>query len=280
MSQPPPTPTLLAADSFGDSSVDSSVAAPALVVAADLDGLARVAADRVRVLAADAITARGRCRLALAGGSTPRALYAHLAATRDVDWARIDIFFGDERAVPPDDPQSNFRMARETLFAPAGVPPENVRRMRGEDPDLDAAARDYEAALGSVDEAAPLDLALLGLGADGHTASLFPGTTAPGERHRLCVAVEVPSLATRRLTLTTAVLQAARDVLFLVAGTDKAETLRAVLGPTLDFARWPSQAILRRARPRPALLFCDRAAAARLPAAPVPPAASTPNEGP
>src|SRR5438045_3304797 len=121
---------------------------PTLVIAPDLDALARLAADRVRILAADAIAARGRFRIALAGGSTPRALYAQLARARDFDWGRADVFFGDERGVGPDDPQSNFRMARETLFAPAGVPPENVHRMRGEDPDLDAAARDYEIALG------------------------------------------------------------------------------------------------------------------------------------
>jgi 6-phosphogluconolactonase len=240
-----------------------SVAAPSLVVAADVDGLARAAADRVRVLAADAIAARGRFRLALAGGSTPRVLYAQLASTSDVDWTRTDIFFGDERSVGPDDAQSNFRMARETLLAPARVPPENVRRLRGEDPDLDAAARQYETALGGPG-AAPLDLALLGMGADGHTASLFPGTTALDEQARLCVAVDVPSLQTRRLTLTYPVLLAARDVLFLIAGADKAETLAAVLGPALDARRWPSQVLLRRAQPRPSLLFCDRAAAAKL----------------
>jgi 6-phosphogluconolactonase len=236
---------------------------PTLVVAADLDGLARVAADRVRILAGDALAARGRFRLALAGGSTPRALYAHLAAARDVDWARIDLFFGDERTVGPDDPQSNFRMARETLIEPAGVPPENVHRLRGEYPDRDAAARAYEAVLGGP-AASPLDLVLLGMGADGHTASLFPGTTALDERRRLCVPVDVPQLATRRLTLTYRALLAARDVLFLIAGADKAETLSQVLGPARDVHRWPSQALLRRALPRPALLFCDRAATAKL----------------
>jgi 6-phosphogluconolactonase len=246
--------------------IPPAVADPALVVAADVDGLARVAADRVRVLAADAIAARGRFRFALAGGSTPRALYAHLAAARDVDWARVDVFFGDERSVGLDDLQSNYRMARETLLSPAAVPPDNVRRLRGEDPDLAAAARDYEAALGGAG-AAPLDLVLLGMGADGHTASLFPGTAALDERARLCVANDVPQLATRRLTLTYPALLGARDVLFLIAGADKAATLRDVLGATLDARRWPSQVILRRAQPRPALLFCDRAAVAQLPSA-------------
>jgi 6-phosphogluconolactonase len=243
-------------------SLPSPHAAPDLVVAADVEALARVAADRVRVLAAAALAARGRFRLALAGGSTPRALYAELARAPDLDWARTELFFGDERCVPPDDPQSNFRMARETLFAPAGVPPENVRRLRGEEPDRDRAARDYEDALGGVD-GPPLDLVLLGMGADGHTASLFPGTTALDEGRRLCVAVEVPQLASAkwRLTLTYPALLGARDVLFLVAGADKAETLRDVVMGPLDGRRWPSQLVLRRARPRPTLLFCDGAAA-------------------
>ncbi|HVU50780.1 MAG TPA: 6-phosphogluconolactonase [Polyangia bacterium] len=237
---------------------------PTLVVAPDLEGLARLAADRVRVLAGDALSARGRFRIALAGGSTPRALYSHLA-TSDLDWARTDVFFGDERNVGPDDPQSNFRMARETLLSPAGVPPENVHRLRGEDPDLESAAFDYENALGGP-AAPPFDLVLLGMGVDGHTASLFPGTAALDERRRLCVANDVPQLATRRLTLTYPVFEAARDLLFLVAGADKADTLRDVLGPVRDARRWPSQVLLRRTRPRPALLFCDRAAVSKLPA--------------
>jgi 6-phosphogluconolactonase len=236
---------------------------PILVVAADVGALSHAAADRLSVLAQDAIAARGRFRLALAGGSTPRALYAQLAARTDVDWTRVDLFFGDERTVPPEDPQSNFRMARETLLVPAGVPPENVRRLRGEDADLDGAARAYEEALGGP-SAAPLDLALLGMGADGHTASLFPGTSALDVTDRQCVAVDVPAMKTRRLTLTYPTLMAARDVLFLIAGADKATTLHEVLNGPADPRRLPSQVLLRRARPRPALLFCDRAAAARL----------------
>ena len=238
---------------------------PTLVIAADLEGLARLAADRLLVIAAEAQSSRGRFRVALAGGSTPRALYAHLAAARDLDWSRVDVFFGDERSVGPDDPQSNYRMARETLLQPAAVPPENVRRLRGEDPDLDAAARAYEAALGGP-AAPPFDLVLLGMGGDGHTASVFPGTAALDERVRLCVANDVPQLSTKRLTLTYPVLSAARELMFLVAGADKATALRDVLGPTRDARRWPSQLLLRRTAPRPALLFCDRAAVSKLPA--------------
>ena len=163
---------------------------------------------RIRGLAAGAIAARGRFRIALAGGSTPRALYPHLVT--GVDWTRTDVFFGDERAVPPDDPQSNYRMARETLLEPARVPPANVLRWRGEAADLDAAARDYEQALRAGGARPLLDLALLGLGPDGHTASLFPGTTALAARSGWRSPSTSPALATRRLTLTYPALLAAR----------------------------------------------------------------------
>ena len=133
-------------------------------------------AARIRAVAELSLRGAGRFRIALAGGSTPRRLYPRL--TDAVDWTRTDVFFGDERAVPPDDPQSNYRMARETLLAPARVPPANVFRWRAEAADLDGAARDYEQALRARDSGPWLDLALLGLGPDGHTASLFPGTAA------------------------------------------------------------------------------------------------------
>jgi len=208
-----------------------------LTVAADLASLATAAAADIRALAAAAIAARGRFRIALAGGSTPRALYPHLVT--GIDWARADVFFGDERAVPPDDPQSNYRMARETLLDPARVPEANVFRWRAEAADLDGAARDYEQALRARGEPPWLDLALLGLGPDGHTASLFPGTTALAIEDRLAVAVEVPRMATRRLTLTYPTLLGARHVMFLVTGAEKREVLAAVLRPdsTLPAAR-------------------------------------------
>jgi 6-phosphogluconolactonase len=179
-----------------------------------------------------------------------------------MDWGRTDVFFGDERSVGPDDPASNYRMARETLLVPARVPSANVRRMPGEAADLDAAARGYEAELTAGAAAPWLDLALLGMGADGHTASLFPATAALDERDRLCVAVDVPQLATRRLTLTYPVFLGAADVIFLVAGADKAPALRDVIdGPARPRER-PSQVIARRAGP--VTIFCDRAAAALL----------------
>jgi 6-phosphogluconolactonase len=233
-------------------------AGPRIVVAQHLADLVVAAAAHIRAAAAASIAARGRFRIALAGGSTPRALYPALVDA--VDWTRAAIFFGDERAVGPTDPQSNYRMARETLLAPAGVPPENVFRWRAEDPDLDAAARDYEKAL-SADATAPwLDLALLGLGPDGHTASLFPGTTALGEESRLAVAVDVPAQGAHRLTLTYPALCGAREICFLVTGREKASVLAAVLSRRA--ADLPASRIMR--RPGSVTVFCDAAAASEL----------------
>jgi 6-phosphogluconolactonase len=229
---------------------------PNIVVAAGLPALVAEAAAHVRALASAAIAARGRFRIALAGGSTPRALYPTLV--QGIDWSRANVFFGDERAVPPGDPQSNYRMARETLLDPAHVPPANVVRWRGEDPDLDAAARDYEAALTGGASAPWLDLALLGLGPDGHTASLFPGTSALAEETRLAVAVDVAQMGTRRLTLTYPALCGARDVCFLVTGREKAPALAAVV----EAGHLPAARIVRRAGP--VTIFCDEAAASAL----------------
>ena len=228
--------------------------APEITVADSIDALVEQAAARIRTLAAHAIATRGRFRVALAGGSTPRALYPHLVDA--VDWTRSDVFFGDERAVPPDDPQSNYRMARETLLVPGRVPAANVFRWRGEAPDLDGAARDYEQALRGGGGLPWLDLALLGLGPDGHTASLFPGTAALIVEDHLAVAVAVPALATRRLTLTYPALLGATQVMFLVTGAEKRAALAAVLRPgsTLPAAR-----IVQ--RPGPVVIFCDRDAA-------------------
>jgi 6-phosphogluconolactonase len=226
-------------------------------VAAHLTDLVETAAAHIRAAAAAAIAARGRFRIALAGGSTPRALYPLLV--KGVDWARAEVFFGDERAVGPEDPQSNYRMARETLLDPAGVPPGRVFRWRGEDPDLQAVARDYQTAL-TANAAPPwLDLALLGLGPDGHTASLFPGTAALAEQSRLAVALDVPENGTRRLTLTYPALCGAREVCFLIAGREKASALAAVLHR--DGCDLPAARIMRRSDP--VIVFCDRAAAGR-----------------
>jgi 6-phosphogluconolactonase len=209
--------------------------------------LAHAAADHIVLLAGEAIASHGRFAVALAGGSTPKAAYALLAtdeyATR-VDWSRVHIFWGDERCVPPDHPDSNYRMAREALLDHVPLPAENVHRMRGE-LEPGQAAREYEAVLrtffspsGADGEAQgetlfpSFDLILLGMGDDGHTASLFPGTVAIHEQTRWVVAQRVEKLEAWRITLTPVVINAAANVTFVVSGAGKAERLRQVLnGP-------------------------------------------------
>jgi 6-phosphogluconolactonase len=245
---------------------------PAIVVLEDLDAIGRAAAVRVRRAASDAIAARGRWRVALAGGSTPRGLYRSLSlpgtggAADPIDWSRVEIFFGDERSVPPGHPESNYGMVRDALLTRIPIAPDHVHRMQGEAPDLDAAAARYEAELlgsAATPADAALDLAILGMGADGHTASLFPGTTALAQRQRLCVAVHVPKLGATRLTLTYPVFEAARDVMFLIAGADKARVLREVIEEADQPQQLPCQPIMRRAGP--VTVICDRAAASELP---------------
>jgi 6-phosphogluconolactonase len=234
---------------------------PEIVVVDDAISMGRQAARRVRRSATMALSARGGWRAALAGGSTPRALYRDLAGGEGVDridWDRTTLFFGDERAVPPDHADSNYRMVRETLLARIAIPGGNVHRMEGEAADLDDAAARYAEVLG--EEA--LDLAILGMGADGHTASLFPATTALAEQQRRCVAVGVAKLAARRLTLTYPVFAAAREVMFLIAGEDKAITLKRVIEGADRPDELPCQRIVRRTGP--VTIFCDRGAAAEL----------------
>ena len=239
---------------------------PEIIVVDDVLAMGRTAARRVRRSATTALLARGRWRIALAGGSTPRALYRELAEASapsdQLDWTRTDLFFGDERAVPPDHADSNYLMVRDTLLSRITIPTVNVHRMEGEAPDLDAAAARYAAQLGEP----ALDLAILGMGADGHTASLFPGTTALAERDRRCVSVAVPALATSRITLTYPVFEAAREIIFLIAGPDKAATLKRVIEGPYQPDQLPSQAIIRgEGSGRGAVaIFCDRGAAAEL----------------
>ncbi len=203
----------------------------------DRSELIRAEAERFVALANDAIRTRSRFLVALSGGSTPRPLYELVAtpayATR-IDWSRTHLFWGDERCVPPDHPDSNYRMTREALIDHVPLPPENVHRIRGEDPPEDAAIA-YERLLRELfgpDDAPArtFDLVLLGMGRDGHTASIFPGTAAVGETHRWAMAVHVETPRDMwRVTVTTVVLNAAADVTFLVAGPNKAPRLREVL---------------------------------------------------
>lgn len=210
-----------------------------------VDALAHAAADVIRSAAADAVRERGRFTLALAGGSTPRAVYSLLSADRTFPWSNTEFCFGDERAVPPDHPDSNARMVRQTLLREDLAPPERVHRIRAELPPAEAAA-DYEQVLRALFAGATLprfDLILLGLGADGHTASLFPGSPALHERSRWVADNWAPALGVHRVTLTLGVLNAAAAVLFLVSGRDKAAALRATLAADGDDAATPARAI-------------------------------------
>ncbi|QRK12563.1 6-phosphogluconolactonase [Archangium violaceum] len=170
-----------------------------------------------------ALAGGGRASLALSGGSTPGPVYRELA-TRDVPWERVDFYFVDERFVPPDHPESNYLLAEEALFKPLGVPPPHIFRMQGERTDREQAASDYEKLLPPV-----LDVVVLGMGEDGHTASLFPGHSALQEKERRVLAVVGPKPPPWRMTLTLPVLQSARKVLGLVSGAGKRDMVRRVL---------------------------------------------------
>jgi 6-phosphogluconolactonase len=243
-----------------------------VTIVADAAALSYEAAEAFARRAEQSVAARGVFRIVLSGGATPRGLYDLLA--RDdapfrarVPWARTEVFWGDERPVPPDHRDSNYRMARESLLAKVPVPAANIHRIHGEAARAEDAAREYESTLRSLfaptpDERPAFDLVLLGLGPDGHTASLFPGSDAMHERHRLVIAPWVEKLGAHRITLTPKAINAAALVLFLVSGPEKAPTLAAVIeGEERPFLL-PAQAI----RPeRGELLFIvDRAAAGRL----------------
>lgn len=205
-----------------------------VVVARDADDLSHLAATAFCERAAEAIERRGRFTVALAGGSTPAAMYRLLATPAfapRVDWGHVHVFFGDERCVPPDHEQSNFRMAREALLDHVPIPSQQIHRVAGERDDLGAVAREYANTLRSVvgsdtSGAAPrLDLALLGLGEDGHTASIFPDVISLCRGPELAARVRPSSQPTWRVTLTLPVLTAARHVLFLVSGRKKRDVV-------------------------------------------------------
>ena len=190
------------------------------------------ATDLIETAALAAFEARGEFRLALSGGNTPKPVFEALAQ-RPLDWSRVIITFGDERCVPPDDERSNYLMACRTLLDAVPIPPENVLRMKGEI-DPATAAAEYEAALRerSPEGAFRHDLILLGMGADGHTASLFPGTAALEERSRLVVENYVPQQKMNRITFTYPLIDAARHVCFLVNSAGKDAILEEVFSGT------------------------------------------------
>lgn len=219
-----------------------------LQVFPDKSRLVEAAASLVVDRAAEAIAGRGLFTIALAGGSTPRPVYERLASSElagRIDWSRVHVFFGDERCVPPDDPQSNYRMASEAVLARVPIPETNIHRIRGEDPP-ELAAADAERSLRQLfaeAEVPSLDLVLLGLGDDGHTASLFPGTAALRETSRLFVPQYVDKLRSWRVTFTPPLLNAARQVAFIVEGSGKAATLHAVTEGPFQPDVLPSQLV-------------------------------------
>jgi 6-phosphogluconolactonase len=174
--------------------------------------------------------------LALSGGRTPQPVHAALVDQPDMPWARVRVYFADERAVPPDDPDSNYGMARQSLLSRVPMAPDAVFRMEAERPDRDAAARDYAALLPDA-----LDVLLLGLGADGHTCSLFPHSAEVRERVRRVVPARGPDPPRDRLTITPPVIARARVVVMLVVGSAKAEAVAAALEGPDDIDRCPGQ---------------------------------------
>ncbi len=211
-------------------------------VLANAADLFHAAAEEFVGAARTAIGAQGRFTVALAGGSTPKALYSLLAASyADFAWNRVFLFFGDERHVPPTDPQSNYRMVNESLLSKITIPAENVFRVSAENPDAAAAASEYEARLRRFFELRTIDrpgefprfdLILLGMGPDGHTASLFPDSAALDEESRLVVSNWVAKFNTDRITFTFPVLNHAHEVMFMTSGADKADMLHQVLEVT------------------------------------------------
>lgn len=218
-----------------------SAPAPRPRVFADAAGVAEAAARLVVEASLKCIEERGEFRLAVPGGRSVAGLFDRLAREPErsrVDWARVTLLFADERAVPPDHADSNYRLARVALLDPLGDPLPRVRRMRGEAADLEAAAREYDAEL-----AVPADLVVLGLGEDGHVASLFPGSPLLGEERRRAASVlDGPRPPARRITLTPRALLEAREGLVVLAiGAAKTEAARLALAGETDFRRIPAR---------------------------------------
>ena len=220
---------------------------PMLNVYPDLPALARAVASEVAELARAAIQGKGRFTVALAGGNTPRSLYALLAReyAEQISWSAVHLFWGDERYVPPEDPRSNYKMAWEALLHQVLIPPQNIHPMPTDFPVPEDAARAYEKTLKEHFPAPwpEFDLVLLGLGPDGHTASLFPGTSALAEGKKWVVAVRAPVEPPVRLSLTFPVLNHASHIFFLVSGSEKAEAVRRALTAPPDPITCPASAV-------------------------------------
>lgn len=241
----------------------STCARPELLRFATAEALAEVAASEFVAAIRAALDERGRCRVALAGGSSPRAIYERVAAITavdgSVDWKRVDVFWGDERCVPPDDEHSNYRMALEAMLERVPIPEVNVHRIQGE-LTAEEAARAYARTLGEQ----PLDLVVLGMGDDGHTASLFPGRPEAAERTARVVAAVAPVAPRERVSLTQRAFAEADTVFFWVAGAAKAARLADVW---IEIERGDPLLPAARVNPRRCVRwFVDAAAARGLPA--------------
>jgi 6-phosphogluconolactonase len=216
------------------------------------DAVSLTAAEMLVGLALKKLESEATFTVALSGGSTPNNMFALLAndaAFRNrMPWGRVHFFWGDERHVAPDHKDSNYRMTNDTLLSRVPVPPGNIHRIRAENPDAGKAAEDYEQELREffkleTAQLPPFDCVFLGMGLDGHTASLFPGTKALHECERLVVPNWVDKFQSYRITLTTPVLNNADIVIFLVSGEEKAESLRVVLEGQMQTDRFPSQLV-------------------------------------
>ncbi len=232
--------------------MNNNTMAPEIRILTDLPAIAKRAAQEFLQAATSAVAKNHSFTVALAGGSTPKALYSLLAADpvlrAQLPWDKMRLYFGDERNVAPDHPDSNFRMATEALIAKAPLKPEQVFRIKGEYKDTEKAAQEYEQALRAsfklADGQVPrFDLVLLGMGNEGHTLSLFPGTKALQETKRLVVRNWVGKLYTERITLTAPVASQAALVIFMVTGADKALALKGVLEGPYEPEQLPSQMI-------------------------------------
>ena len=244
---------------------------PEIRIAHDSHTWAPAAAELVHTIGQEAVRANGRFLIALSGGTTPETLYRALtspAFARGFDWSRTTFFFSDERGVPPDDPRSNYASASRALFTPLNIMPSQIYRMAGEARDLQAAAHRYEQQLRRATNTPPssppiLDLVLLGLGEDGHTASLFPGSPVLRDHQSLIAVSQSPKDPPNRLTMTLGVINRASVILFLVAGIGKAEVVRAILDPKTEAERQLPASLVAPEKGR-LIWFLDRTAAAEL----------------
>ncbi len=215
----------------------------------DTDTLSREAADYIVRLANEAIVSHGRFTIALSGGTTPRKLYGMLGDEpyrSQIDWSLVDIFWSDERCVPPDSEESNYWLAQQVLLGKVPVPASHIHRMPADAPDRDAASQSYTDEMRRVFATTGIpsfDLLQLGMGPEGHTASLFPHQASLHEQQRLVMPVSVPKPPPPRLTFTPPILNAARNVLFLVTGDDKADAVHAVLEGSYNPDVYPAQIV-------------------------------------